>query len=152
VLGNKKLERVPLAPAYIGGVVSYRGDVLTVVSFRALLGLAELPGPGYVLVFKSPNEEESSGLLVDSVSGVVILGHDAYTPNPSTLDPVGKALFSGAFRLDKGLLIQLDPERLRPSRLAETALFQGRSAAARQTNLPVGTTGFKDLKEQQCER
>jgi len=71
------------------------------------------------------DEEEPYGLMVDSVGGVVMLRPSAFTANPSTLDEVDKALYSGAFRLDKGLLIQIDPERLRPSRLAATDLFRG---------------------------
>ena len=39
VLGPSVPQRVPLAPEYIAGVVPYRGEVLTTVSFRALLGL-----------------------------------------------------------------------------------------------------------------
>lgn len=138
VLGHKALERVPLAAAYIGGVLPYRGDVLTVVSFRALLGLKPHASPGCVLVLKSV-EEEPFGLMVDSVGGVVMLGQNAFTANPSTLDEVGKALYCGAFRLNKGLLIQLDPERLRPSRLAETGLF-------------CGTQASGVSEERQCER
>jgi purine-binding chemotaxis protein CheW len=130
VLGFRTLERVPLAPSYIGGVLPYRGDVLTVVSFRALLGLAPATSPGSVLVLKSMDEEEPYGLMVDSVGGVVMLSQSAFTANPSTLDEVGKALYSGAFSLDKGLLIQIDPERLRPSRLAETKQFRGAAIQA----------------------
>jgi chemotaxis signal transduction protein len=44
VLGTTTPQRVPLAPEYIAGVVPYRGEVLTTVSFRALLGLGALPG------------------------------------------------------------------------------------------------------------
>ena len=42
VLGTTAPQRVPLAPEYIAGVVPYRGDVLTTVSFRALLGLERM--------------------------------------------------------------------------------------------------------------
>ena len=38
VLGNRDLQRVPMAPAFIGGVVPYRGEVLTTVDFRAAAG------------------------------------------------------------------------------------------------------------------
>ena len=39
VLGHTTPQRVPLAPEYIAGVVPYRGEVLTAVSLRVLLGL-----------------------------------------------------------------------------------------------------------------
>jgi len=42
-------------------------------------------------------------------------------------------LFSGAFRTSEGLMVQLDPERLRPTRIAETGLFgQSQRATATQ--------------------
>jgi len=133
VLGQQTPKSVPLAPHYIAGVLPYRGDVLTVVSFRALFGLAPAEEPGCVLVIKSSNAEEPYGLLVDSVGGVVMFDQRSFTANPSTLDDIGKALYSGAFRVDKGLLIQLDPERMRPSRLAEAGLFLNRTTSQEET-------------------
>ena len=44
VLGKRELQRVPMAPAFIAGVVPYRGEVLTTVNFRALLGMEESGG------------------------------------------------------------------------------------------------------------
>jgi len=39
IVGDARPQVVPLAPAFIGGLVHYRGDVLTTVSLRQLLGL-----------------------------------------------------------------------------------------------------------------
>jgi len=44
--------------------------------------------------------------------------------NPCTLESRGKWLFDGAYKMQTGLMVQLDPKRLRPSRLAETGLFK----------------------------
>ena len=44
VLGATVPQRVPLAPEYIAGVVPYRGEVLTTVCFRMLLGLERWAG------------------------------------------------------------------------------------------------------------
>ena len=41
VLGAWAMQKIPLAPAYIAGVIPNRGEVLTTVSLRALLGLEE---------------------------------------------------------------------------------------------------------------
>jgi purine-binding chemotaxis protein CheW len=46
--------------------------------------------------------------------------------NPCTLEAQGKWLFDGAYKTQTGLLVQLDPQKLRPSRLAETGLFKQR--------------------------
>ena len=131
VLGQRVLRRVPLAPGWIGGIVSYRGEVLTTVSFRALLGLepassAESP----ILVLDGEEEGERFGLMVDDVGGVVMVERRLYAENPPTLDAASRALFRGAFRMPGGLLVQIDPERLRPGRLAETGLFATSPAAA----------------------
>ncbi len=123
VLGSAQMNRVPLAPAYVGGVIAYRGEVVTAVSLRALLRQPKADGPGCVLVLDGDENEERFGLIVDSVGGVVLVDGATLSANPSTLDESSRALFSGAFRTPEGLLVQLDPERLRPSRIAETGLF-----------------------------
>jgi purine-binding chemotaxis protein CheW len=137
VLGKARLNRVPLAPAYVGGVLAYRGDVVTVVSLRALLGEREREGNSCVLVLDGDVNEERFGLLVDSVGGVVMVERGLMAANPSTLDEISRAMFSGAFRTDEGLLVQLDPERLRPSQLAESGLF-GNLARVRDGSQPGG--------------
>ena len=134
VLGQRRLRRVPLAPAWIGGIVSYRGEVLTTVSFRALLGLAEADtgsAESPILVLDGEEDGERFGLMVDEVGGVVVVERRSYAENPPTLDAAGKVLFRGAFRMPGGLLVQLDPERLRPDRLVETGLFAASPATAK---------------------
>jgi purine-binding chemotaxis protein CheW len=130
VLGDRELQRVPMAPAFIGGVVPYRGEVLTTVSFRALLGLTEKAETNCVLVLEDADASQRFGLVVDSVGGVVTVNRKMFEKNPSALDTRGKWLFDGAYKMHSGLLVQLDPQRLQPSRLAEMEIFQlGRGAA-----------------------
>jgi purine-binding chemotaxis protein CheW len=126
VLGKGRPHRVPLAPAYVGGVIAYRGEVVTAISLRALLGLEETVAQSCVLVLDGDESEERFGLLVDSVGGVVMVDRRTMSPNPSTLDEASRALFRGSYRTDEGLLVQLDPERLKPGRLTESGLFGNR--------------------------
>ena len=44
IVGGTRPQPVPLAPGFVGGLVHYRGDVLTTVSLRQLLDLP--PGEG----------------------------------------------------------------------------------------------------------
>ena len=131
VLGERILHRVPMAPIFIGGIVPYRGEVLTAVDFRALLGLSEHAGKSCVLVLEDDEAGERFGLVVDAVGGVVTVNRGALEANPSTLGPRERWLFDGAYKRRTGLLVQLDPLRLRPSRLAESGLF-GTSKQARR--------------------
>ena len=126
VLGKRDLQRVPMAPAFIGGVVPYRGEVLTTVDFRALLGMGEHTETSCVLVLEDEDGEERFGLVVDAVGGVVTVNRNMLEANPCTLESRGKWLFDGAYKMATGLMVQLDPQKLRPSRLAEAGLFKNR--------------------------
>src|ERR1035438_297297 len=116
IVGAARAQPDPLAPAFVGGLVHYRGDVLTTVSLRYLLGLGPKDGPQDILVLESSGG--CFGLLVDSVGEVLTVSADNYEPNPSILDERRRALFAGAYKLKEGLLVKLDPERLDPMRLS----------------------------------
>jgi len=117
IVGSSRPHPVPLAPAYVGGLVHYRGDVLTTVSLRQLLGSEPKAGAQAILVLESA-AQSCFGLLVDSVSEVLTVSSADYEPNPSTLDERRRSLFAGAYKLKEGLLVMLDPERLDPMRLS----------------------------------
>jgi purine-binding chemotaxis protein CheW len=123
VLGKRDLQRVPMAPPFIGGVVPYRGEVLTAVDLRALLGMGENGAASCVLVLEDDEVAERFGLMVDEVGGVVTVSRHMLETNPCTLEARCKWLFDGAYKMQTGLMVQLDPKKLRPSRLAETGLF-----------------------------
>jgi purine-binding chemotaxis protein CheW len=86
---------------------------------------------GCVLVLDSDNADERFGLMVDGVAGVVTMASSELEPNPSALDARCMALFDGAYKMPSGLMVRLDPQRLQPSRLAESGLF-GASKHERQ--------------------
>jgi len=116
IVGSARPQPVPLAPSYVGGLVHYRGDVLTTVSLRQLLALPPRDGPQDILVLDSSGG--CFGLLVDSVGEVLTVPSANYEPNPSILDERRRALFAGAYKLKDCLLVMLDPERLDPMRLS----------------------------------
>ena len=112
IVGSARPQPVPLAPGFVGGLVHYRGDVLTTVSLRQLLGLPPSEGKQDILVLESAGG--CFGLLVDSVGEVLTVSSADYEPNPSILDERRRALFAGAYKLKDSLLVMLDPERLDP--------------------------------------
>jgi purine-binding chemotaxis protein CheW len=119
IVGGAHPQLVPLAPEFVGGLVHYRGDVLTTVSLRHLLGMPAREGPQDILVLEG--EGSCFGLLVDSVGEVLTVSEADHEPNPSVLDERRSALFAGAYKLKDSLLVMLDPERLDPLRLGGAA-------------------------------
>lgn len=116
IVGSVRPQPIPLAPSFVGGLIHYRGDVLTAVSLRQLLRLPPRQGPQDLLVLESAGG--FFGLLVDAVGEVLTLSTEGHEPNPSTLDERSRALFAGAYKLENRLLVMLDPERLDPMRLS----------------------------------
>lgn len=116
IIGATAVQPVPLAPACIGGLAHYRGEILTAVSLRSLLALPPHDRPSDILVFEG--HDGYFGVLVDAVGEVLTILPESFEPNPSTLDAWRKALFAGACKLPSGLLIMLDPDRLDPMRLS----------------------------------
>jgi purine-binding chemotaxis protein CheW len=116
IVGSARPQPVPLAPAFVGGLVHYRGDVLTTVSLRQVLGLPPRQGRQDLLVLESAGE--IFGLLVDSVGEVLTVSSAYHEPNPSILNERRRALFAGAYKLKDSLLVLLDPEQLDPMRLS----------------------------------
>ncbi len=128
IVGNTRPQAVPLAPEFVGGLIHYRGDVLTTVSLRQLLGLPgresgkDAQGADArhdILVLE--NSGGCFGLLVDSVGEVLTVSSADHEPNPSTLEGRRGTLFAGAYKLPQGLLVMLDPEQLDPMRLGASA-------------------------------
>ena len=116
IVGAARPQPVPLAPIFVGGLVHYRGDVLTTVSLRQLLGLPPREGRQDLLVLESA--DGIFGLLVDAVGEVLTASPADHEPNPSILDERHRALFAGAYKLKDSLLVMLDPEQLDPMRLS----------------------------------
>jgi purine-binding chemotaxis protein CheW len=131
IVGSARPQPIPLAPGFVGGLIHYRGDVLTTVSLRYLLDLPPREGAQDVLVLES--EAGCFGLQVDSVGEVLSVSGIDYEPNPSILNERRRTLLAGAYKLKDSLLIMLDPERLDPARLDPARPDRARPTAAPAT-------------------
>ena len=127
ILGPTQPWPVPLAPAFVGGLVHYRGEVLTTVSLRVLFGLPRLEEDSSVLVVDSAGG--CYGLLVDRVVEVVEVDQACFEESPANLEEGRRSLLCGVYKLEKGLLIEMDPAMLDPLRLAFDAAPDARAAA-----------------------
>ncbi|MFA5074375.1 MAG: chemotaxis protein CheW [Nitrospirota bacterium] len=113
VLKIRSCTPVPNAAAHVLGITSLRGAVLPVVDLCGRLGLA--PGSrdvkSRILVLNT--DEEDIGLVVDRVTGVLKVPHDAIQPVPEHIEH-GAELLDGIVRKNEKLYILLSLERAVP--------------------------------------
>jgi purine-binding chemotaxis protein CheW len=110
---NRRTELVPApgAPAQVRGVVNLRGEVVTVLDLRWILGL-----PTIAVNPKSRNvvtqaDGELIGLLVDRVADIVSISNAEISPVPPNLDIDGEFV-RGVYRTQKEILLVLKLERV----------------------------------------
>ena len=116
IVGATRTLPVPLAPAFVGGLAHYRGEVLTTVSMRRLLEMPVLSEPKEMLVLEGAGG--CFGLEVDAIGEILAVPATVVERMPSTLSESATALFAGTCKLPGRLLVLLNPDELDPVRLS----------------------------------
>lgn len=112
VLRVSGITRLPYAPAPVRGITQQRGRVLTVVDLRVRLGYepALIDSRSRICVVSSRGR--SIGLLVDAARHVVKLLPSGKQPTPADVMTERSAFLLGVYRLEEGLAILLDVDRV----------------------------------------
>ncbi|MFQ5718107.1 MAG: chemotaxis protein CheW [Acidobacteriota bacterium] len=113
ILKYRPATPVPRADPVVHGIVSVRGQVVTVLDGRLRLGLpaAEIGGATRIIVVHDGSE--LVGLLVDEVVEVVRLADDAIAAPPATVRDAGARGIVGVCDThDEKILILLDIDRV----------------------------------------
>lgn len=106
--------RVPRVPAWIRGVANLRGDVLALVDVALLLEvpLAESPGGGRLLVVRLPEDDLTTGFLVDQVDAIAPIAEDALRESAAPIPGKAAAFLRGVAPVEDRLVAVLDLARL----------------------------------------
>jgi purine-binding chemotaxis protein CheW len=115
---NRQLEftPVPHSPSQVRGVINLRGEVVTVMDLRTILGLGKTDVSKYARNVIVHSGMEQIGLLVDRVADTVCVSADAIEPVPANVHGADATMFRGVCRLEADLVVILD---------VETALAEG---------------------------
>ncbi|AMV30578.1 Chemotaxis protein CheW [Pirellula sp. SH-Sr6A] len=118
------LTRVPLSPPCVRGVMNLRGEVVTMLDLRILMGLpaGEPSKLSRNLILKY--EGEVFGLWVDGVADILTIENAHIAPPPSNLSMTESRLIRGVYQSEKGLVMLIEPKEL-----LNTSLNMARSAA-----------------------
>jgi purine-binding chemotaxis protein CheW len=106
------LSRVPLAPPEVAGLLNLRGRIVTAIDLRRRLGLPPREDGGAPVAVGIEDRGELYGLIVDGVGDVLKLKRSTYEANPVNLDPRWTKLCAGVHRLEHGLMVVLDVDKV----------------------------------------
>lgn len=109
---HTELTPVPHAPACVRGVMNLRGEVVTVVDLRVILGLDPI-----TITRKTCNvvvrfRGEQIGILADRVADVVRTRSGDMEPPPANMAGAEGRFFRGVVKLEGELLVLLDMEQV----------------------------------------
>ncbi len=99
---------VPHAPRFVCGVLNLRGEVVTVVDLRMILGLPPVAASKTTRTVIVHSKDEQIGLRVDRIADVVKARPERIDPVPPNLGGVEGRCLQGVYKLETELLVVLD--------------------------------------------
>lgn len=107
VIRPPAVTRVPLAKAGIRGLINLRGQIVTAVSLRTLLGLPESQSSEFMNVIARV-DDSLVALVVDQIRDVMNVTAESFEPTPDTLASPLRDYVLGVHKVEGRLLIVLD--------------------------------------------
>jgi purine-binding chemotaxis protein CheW len=102
---------VPLAPAFVQGLINLRGQIATALGLKELFGMGstQLEGGASVVCRLDGN---LLSLLVDSVGEVIEVGENQFEPAPDIVPDGVRRFLKGIYKINGALLSVVDLDRL----------------------------------------
>ncbi|GFN36215.1 chemotaxis protein CheW [Tepidimicrobium xylanilyticum] len=100
---------VPNTPAFIEGIINYRGKVIPIIDLKKRFNLAdsEITKDTRIIVISFDNRDV--GFVVDEASQTIRLDDEQIDPTPDIISEVDRRFITGVGKVDeKRLLILLD--------------------------------------------
>jgi purine-binding chemotaxis protein CheW len=107
-----RLTRMPLASSRVCGLLNLRGQIVAVIDLRQRLHLGERPAGDVPVHVILQTDDGCVSLLVDRVGDMVEVDERDFEWPPHTMRGRVRELIRGAYKLDGGLLLALDTERI----------------------------------------
>jgi purine-binding chemotaxis protein CheW len=108
-----RVTRVPNVPYWVRGVTNLRGEILSVLDLRMLMGMErnEHLDRGRILVVRI-GEDATAALVVDEVSGITRYTQELLTPAGGDVDGRIIPLLDGIFSTEELALKVLNVDKL----------------------------------------
>jgi purine-binding chemotaxis protein CheW len=116
-----EVTAVPLAPPAVAGILNLRGEVVTALDLRRLLGRPDRAATDKPMNVVLRNEGGAVSLLVDEIESVEDVEDSTFEAIPETVTGSAREYLGGAYKMPDGLLLTLDVPRLLDPRPARSA-------------------------------
>jgi purine-binding chemotaxis protein CheW len=113
LMRHQEMTSVPLAPRVVEGLINLRGQIVTALDMRRILGLAPLQPPDALpMIIVVQSEGGAVSLLVDEICDVLDVPLSSQTQLPENLPAEQRALLKEVYQLDAQLLLVLNTEQV----------------------------------------
>jgi len=101
---------IPGAPDFVIGAANLRGDIVTIVDMRKILGYEERPQGLSKPVIIVSSRNELVGVLVDQIEDVLTIDPDKLESPPGNMSVIQRRSFSAVMKRDDGIIAILNLE------------------------------------------
>jgi purine-binding chemotaxis protein CheW len=108
----ESVTRIANSPEYVKGVLNLRGIIVPIVDLRIKFRLASVEYNQFTVVIILNVAGRVVGMVVDSVSDVLLLGSDQIRPVPDLNAQLDTAFIEGVGTTDGRMLILLEVDKL----------------------------------------
>ena len=106
------VTKVPLAPDFVIGVISLRGEIIPLFDIRSFFGLKDSQDQKYARVIVTEIDGCLLGILVDRIIGTIEIEQSSIQPPLSTIESTLVEYTKGQIQLNHIILIFLDLEKI----------------------------------------
>lgn len=110
IIRQQPITPVPRAPAFVKGVINLRGRIIPVVDLRGRFEMPEVEATKETRIVVAESGSTRVGLIVDSVSEVLLLPADSVEPTPQVA--AGDDYMRGIAKLGDRLVLLLELDGL----------------------------------------
>jgi purine-binding chemotaxis protein CheW len=112
IRGYSPITPIPNVPPHVRGVMNLRGTVLPVIDLRMKFRLPTVEYNKFTVIVIATVADKTVGLLVDAVSDVLLVSHDAMREAPDFGSAVDTRFINGVFESREHLTVALNLEEL----------------------------------------
>ncbi len=133
VIRMPEITRLPDTPRYVRGIANLRGTVIPVVDLRERFGMESTGTTESTRIIVADVRGAPVGMVVDSASQVIRIQADQLDKPPSVLGNVTTDYVTAVGKLDSGLVILIDIQRVFGSKEIEGLKGLAEAAAVNHT-------------------